>query len=323
MEPLVRVQSKNITEFTPSVFKGKKGIEIVNYESVTKLSALNDFLSSYDLEVGIHLDTYSKNSEDPDHCSGMDMILHLPNVKRLNIFGKYWPLIKNMDQLSTPYQLEEIELRSNFANSIDFSPLTRHSNLRVLKTDFGLSGKQMAALENFPDLEELAAAKIDLEKFPALHSLTSLCIYTDLKNLELINTKFPNLENLYLKRSKSVANLNLIGNIPNLKSLQLLWMTHATKIPEFSDPAQIKLLEGIGLKNLEGVSTIDRLENLEGLMLTELAKLKAEDFKPLQKLKKLKAVYITFKDQKEEEKMMEFVESNNWVYCQPDLLMDT
>ena len=56
------------------------------------------------------------------------------------------------------------------------------------------------------------------------------------------------------------------------------------------------------------------------LMITDLEKLKAEDFYRLEELPNLKVAYITFKSTKENDKFITFANAHNWVYKQPSLV---
>jgi len=54
-------------------------------------------------------------------------------------------------------------------------------------------------------------------------------------------------------------------------------------------------------------------------MITDLEKLKAEDFYRLEELPNLKVAYITFKSTKENDKFITFANAHNWIYKQPSL----
>ena len=55
-------------------------------------------------------------------------------------------------------------------------------------------------------------------------------------------------------------------------------------------------------------------------MITDLEKLKAEDFYRLEELPNLKVAYITFKSTKENDKFITFANAHNWIYKQPSLV---
>ena len=97
-------------------------------------------------------------------------------------------------------------------------------------------------------------------------------------------------------------------------------MPHITRLTSFKNKENIFHLECVHLKNLENIEALFELKQLKYLMITDLEKLKAEDFYRLEELPNLKVAYITFKSTKENDKFITFANAHNWIYKQPSLV---
>ena len=97
-------------------------------------------------------------------------------------------------------------------------------------------------------------------------------------------------------------------------------MPHITRLTSFKNKENIFHLECVHLKNLESIEALFELKQLKYLMITDLEKLKAEDFYRLEELPNLKVAYITFKNAKENDSFITFANAHNWVYKQPSLV---
>ena len=178
--------------------------------------------------------------------------------------------------------------------------------------------KQYAVLNTFEKLEHLSAREIDFSKLNNL-PIKELTANSKLIHSDLIAEKFPDIEYISLQNCEDVSIEN-IASLPVLSDVRLRYMPHITRLISFKNKENIFHLECVHLKNLENIEALFELKQLKYLMITDLEKLKAEDFYRLKELPNLKVAYITFKNAKENDKFITFANAHNWVYKQPSLV---
>lgn len=199
--------------------------------------------------------------------------------------------------------------------------MAKFKNLSSLSLHTGLSIRQYAVLNTFEKLEHLSAQEIDFSKLNNL-PIKELTVNNKLIHNELIIEKFPYIEYISLQNCKDVSIEN-IASLPVVSDVRLRYMPHITRLTSFKNKENIFHLECVHLKNLENIEALFELKQLKYLMITDLEKLKAEDFYRLKEFPNLKVVYITFKNAKENDKFITFANTHNWIYKQPSLAKTT
>ena len=196
--------------------------------------------------------------------------------------------------------------------------MAKFKNLSSLSLYTGLTIKQYAVLNTFEKLEYLSAREIDFSKLNNL-PIKELTVNNKIIHNELIIEKFPDIEYISLQNCKDV-NIENIASLPVVSDVRLRYMPHITRLTSFKNKENIFHFECVHLKNLENIEALFELEQLKYLMITDLEKLKAEDFYRLEELPNLKVAYITFKSAKENDKFITFANAHNWIYKQPSLV---
>ena len=142
--------------------------------------------------------------------------------------------------------------------------------------------KQYAVLNTFEKLEHLSAREIDFSKLNNL-PIKELTANSKLIHSDLIAQKFADIEYISLQNCKDVSIEN-IASLPMVSDVRLRYMPHITRLASFKNKENIFHLECVHLKNLENIEALFELKQLKYLMITDLEKLKAEDFYKLKEL---------------------------------------
>ena len=275
------------------------------------LSSINSYLKKYNKKLWLSLDESTEMNQE-----NLEQLRYLTNVKKLKIIV-FNGFIEDLSELSHINNLEEFTIYDNVKKGISLAPLAKFKNLSFLSLYTGLTIKQYAVLNTFEKLEHLSAREIDFSKLNNL-PIKELRVNNKLIHSELIIEKFPDIEYISLQNCKDVSIEN-IALLPVVSDVRLRHMPHITRLTSFKNKENIFHLECVHLKNLESIEALFELKQLKYLMITDLEKLKAEDFYRLEELPNLKVAYITFKSTKENDKFITFAMDNNWIYKQPSL----
>ena len=276
------------------------------------LSSINSYLKKYNKKLWLSLDESTEINQE-----NLKQLRYLTNVKKLKIIV-FNGFIEDLSELSHINDLEEFTIYDNVKKGISLVPLTKFKNLSFLSLYTGLTIKQYAVLNTFQKLEHLSAREIDFSKLNNL-PIKELTVNNKLIHNELIIEKFPNIEYISLQNCKDVSIEN-IASLPVVSDVRLRYMPHITRLTSFKNKENIFHLECVHLKNFENIEALFELKQLKYLMITDLEKLKAEDFYRLEELPNLKVAYITFKSTKENDKFITFANAHNWIYKQPSLV---
>jgi len=276
------------------------------------LSSINSYLKKYNKKLWLSLDKSTEINQE-----NLKQLRYLTNVKKLKIIV-FNGFIEDLSELSHINNLEEFTIYDNVKKGISLVPLAKFKNLSSLSLHTGLSIRQYAVLNTFEKLEHLSAQEIDFSKLNNL-PIKELTVNNKLIHNELIIEKFPNIEYISLQNCKDVSIEN-IASLPVVSDVRLRYMPHITRLTSFKNKENIFHLECVHLKNLENIEALFELKQLKYLMITDLEKLKAEDFYRLEELPNLKVAYITFKSTKENDKFITFANAHNWIYKQPSLV---
>ena len=279
------------------------------------LSSINSYLKKYNKKLWLSLDESTEMNQE-----NLKQLRYLTNVKKLKIIV-FNGFIEDLSELSNINDLEEFTIYHNVKKGISLVPLAKFKNLSSLSLYTGLTIKQYAVLNTFEKLEHLSAREIDFSKLNNL-PIKELRVNNKLIHSELIIEKFPDIEYISLQNCKDVSIEN-IALLPVVSDVRLRYMPHITRLTSFKNKENIFHLECVHLKNLENIEAIFELKQLKYLMITDLEKLKAEDFYRLKELPNLKVAYITFKNAKENDKFITFANAHNWIYKQPSLAKTT
>ncbi len=277
------------------------------------LDKVNTVLSKHDIPVLLWIDEHLKK-----YSGNLHILKSLTSVKQLDIFVANGE-VNSLSDMSFIKDLRVLKLRKNFKKGISLNDLRKFSSLKHFELENGLTSKQHPFIEELTSLKTCAVFDLDLNNITNKSSLKTLRIYRKLLNCKKITEVFPNLTSLYLEKCKEM-DLSHIGQLPHIQEVWLRYMPLASSIPKFINPNNIKLFQTTHLTKLADVSEIFKMNNLEALMMTDLALLKADDFSRLSELPNLKIAYITFKDPKENLIFFEFCQRNNWIYKQPALV---
>ena len=276
------------------------------------LSSVNFYLKKYNKKLWFSLDESTEMNQE-----NLKQLRYLTNVKKLKIIV-FNGFIEDLSELSHIDDLEEFTIYDNVKKGISLAPLAKFKNLSFLSLYTGLTTKQYAVLNIFEKLEHLSAREIDFSRLNNL-PIKELTVNNKLIHNELIIEKFPDIEYISLQNCKDVSIEN-IASLPMVSDVRLRYMPHITRLTSFKNKENIFHLECVHLKNLESIEALFELKQLKYLMITDLEKLKAEDFYRLKELPNLKVAYITFKNAKENDKFITFANAHNWIYKQPSLV---
>ena len=276
------------------------------------LSSINSYLKKYNKKLWLSLDESTEMNQE-----NLKQLRYLTNVKKLKIIV-FNGFIEDLSELSHINDLEEFTIYDNVKKGISLAPLAKFKNLSFLSLYTGLTIKQYAVLNTFEKLEHLSAREIDFSKLNNL-PIKELTVDSKFIHSDLIAEKFPDIEYISLQNCKDVSIEN-IASLPLVSDVRLRYMPHITRLTSFKNKENIFHLECVHLKNLESIEALFELKQLKYLMITDLEKLKAEDFYRLKELPNLKVAYITFKNAKENDKFITFANAHNWIYKQPSLV---
>ena len=276
------------------------------------LSSVNFYLKKYNKKLWLSLDESTEMNQE-----NLKQLRYLTNVKKLKIIV-FNGFIEDLSELSHIDDLEEFTIYDNVKKGISLAPLAKFKNLSFLSLYTGLTIKQYAVLNTFEKLEHLSAREIDFSKLNNL-PIKELTVDSKFIHSDLIAEKFPDIEYISLQNCKDVSIEN-IALLPVVSDVRLRYMPHITRLTSLKNKENIFHLECVHLKNLESIEALFELKQLKYLMITDLEKLKAEDFYRLEELPNLKVAYITFKSAKENDKFITFANAHNWIYKQPSLV---
>jgi len=302
------------------IISNNYSISIENYADINILNKVNSILNKLDLPVSLVLDGYSESKDDVNFVTSINIIKHISNVKKIYIRAINDAEVSDINDFCEIKTLVECGLRSNFKKGMVLTPLEKYHKLEKFEFDNGFNKKQQEILPKFSKLKELITSNLSLSFSCTLPCLETIRIYEDIKEIDLIAEKFPYIKNVYFEKCKSITDLSPITKLSSIKSIWLRYMKHISVITKFKTPESVTLFQMTNIPKLKKIDPIFDLNNLEGLMLTELEDLKVEDFNKLSNLKNLKVVFITLKNRKENERMEKFITSHGWNYIQPGLV---
>ncbi|NTE00366.1 hypothetical protein G6M26_30725 [Agrobacterium tumefaciens] len=291
-------------------------IESVGAE-VDKLKLLNEILKTKNIMLVVSVDMREHSTDQK--VKGIDVFKFLTNAKKININAVLTEPISSIEFLKNVQTIEYLSLDGYFNKNVDLSLMNKFENIYFFELLNGLSRQQHEMLKNKKKLLELRVSDLNLDLADKNENLKSLRIYNKFQNENLLSTKFSNLENLYVEKSKAFDLSKSVVKLKKLKSIWLRYMNHILSIPTFESKEKIILFQTTKLAKLEDIENIFEMTNLEALMMTELEVLKFESFRKLANLKNLKIAYVTFKSEIENKKFKAFALEQNWAYLQPAL----
>lgn len=152
---------------------------------------------------------------------------------------------------------------------------------------------------------------LDLDVLSDLKKLEILHLWGKLKNYSNIS-KLVSLEVLKLGDIKDLTNIDFVSNLTNLGFLSLYRLNNLTHLPDFSSDASLKFLSIEKADNLLKYSSLQYLNNLQRIFITQIPKsCKVEDFYFLKEMKNLQYAQVILHYSKEDKKMKEFLEHIN------------
>jgi len=244
----------------------------------------------------------------------------LPNVKKLYINCIY-DAVENLDSIQDLNQLEELIVDIN--NQKDFSFLDKVSNnLKYLNLNVNKTGFDANKILRFGGLEylEIQNLKKNIHVIEELSELKSLRIKgISAPDLGFIN-KLKKLEELYISGGKNdlttlcgnphihkltlcsirgLDNLDLISHLPNLKEVQIQYMSDISSLPDLSGLTALKKIKVISMKNLTDLSAAEFAPALERFDYYEVSKnLIPSDIIPVLKNQKVQVCGVFFPSSK-------------------------
>lgn len=314
-EEIRDISNKPAKEITIEI-KGNTGFTASQLEALNQILANDEYYVS--LDYSIRDIEYNK-----DLIYNTEIIKHLSNLKHLGLFNhEYEEPISNFDFVEHTPNLASLRTLGLFKKSISLEPLLSLKSLTNISFCFDLNKKQQQiANELLPNIERFSSPSFDLTDTPICTQLKEFQIEKKLTASELLPVKFPNLVSLFLKKQKNIEDFSFLSEMKNLKKLILHWIFQLKKIPDFSKLTELEVLEIIGSPNIEeGVENIFSLKKLRGLALTEIQYPKASSFEGLVDIKSLKSVYIYYRKNSIEDKVInQLVEKYNWISKTPGL----
>lgn len=190
----------------------------------------------------------------------------------------------NLEDLQhVPNDIRELELGIDEKPNLFGDTLSRFTSL----TRLSLSGKLTDLdIARFPKLTELSLynlPKLELKPLLAQKSLTSLRIQhgsiINIPSTRLIS----NLNKLDLWKIKGLDDLNWLGSLTNLCSLELGGLSDIQSLPELSKLKQLSYIQLDQLKSLTSLAPIAKLPALARLHVVGMNQIPMEDYLALAK----------------------------------------
>jgi hypothetical protein len=324
MNEIFRITNLDLQEFIrlEKEIDEKSKIIIKNFVNIDILKRINILLLKIKFLISIEIDDYFDYGKGDNIVFGKEIIQYLPNVERITVSALNGAEVTNIDVFAKVANLKECRFVGNFKKGLSLDPLFNHSNIEYFEMENGLSKKQQEIFNYLSNLKEIRISNLDMSKCNDMNFLEKIRIYNDIQCVNLMQKKTGNLKSLYLEKCKSITDIHFINDFCHLESLWLRYMKQIDTLPKLKNPQKMRLFQITNAKNIKNIDSLFEMENLQGVMLTDLVHLKADDFKELSNLGKLKAVLITFKDHRENEKIYDFIISNNWECKQPGLVLN-
>ena len=175
--------------------------------------------------------------------------------------------------------------------TIDFSWLKEISEIDTLEFMIPLTkNSNIESIYQLKKLKSIAYLSKNYDRLPLNHAkLKSLeylytCYSKNHKNKESCFEALENLKELKLWHIKDEEDCVFIGNLQNLKRLQITW---SKSLKALNGIENYKLLESISLKNLpqlENVITLSGLENLKGIWIENCKKINKDGIKIIENI---------------------------------------
>lgn len=281
------------------------------------LKILNEVLANKDIAINLVID--NREQSDDENAKGIDIVEFLPNLKRLSIQAVLTVAIESIEQLSVVKEITQLKIYGFMKNGVSLQPIEKFQNIITFELENGLNKAQQKIVDSYHSLASLQVSELTLSSFTKKEKLKKLRIHKNLMDADRLSDVMPNLTFLSLEGCKKISDFTFVSSLEHITELSLRHIKHILDIPVFNNPSSMNIVNLINSPNIENIDSIFECTNLSGFMATELSKLNTDDFSRLSELKKLKNVYVTFKDKVENERIQEFVKRNGWEYRQPGL----
>jgi hypothetical protein len=113
--------------------------------------------------------------------------------------------------------------------------------------------------------------------------------------------------------AKGMQSFDFISTFKSLEELSVGYTTKLVKLPQVANPKKIKSLALINTPKFNDMEGILQYENLEKFVMNEHTVIPFEEITKLEKLKKLKKVYLNFKKESDHRLFEELVHRNGWI----------
>ncbi|HWV72852.1 MAG TPA: hypothetical protein VN040_14085 [Pseudosphingobacterium sp.] len=289
-----------------------KSISIEGPADDEKIKMLQHLLSA-NREIKVTLVVEPDISAKSDQLVNLEIIQILDNLRHLTLLCFSSVQLKSLQILESLQSLEFFRISGNYDKKIDLAPLRRNRNLLDFELEFGfVDKKQIDFVNGLEHLQSLKVSVLDAALMEENTNLKSLSVRNTLKNANQLSKTCPLLREFQINIAKAVESFDFLNSFQHLEELLIGNTGKLVSVPKLSSSEKIKDLKLLFTPNFSDIESILQFENLEGFALSEFTSISMNQIAKLQSLKKLRRVYLSFKDSKDEKLFNEMAYKNGW-----------
>ncbi len=238
----------------------------------------------------------------------------MTGVKHLILLCFASEALDNLDELAGIDTLESFRLGGMYNKKIDLAPIHNSKGLKDFELEYGLADKkQISFINGLKQLQRLKVSTLDAKSMTGNAGLKTLEITNTLKNPDLLQGIYPNLNKFSISYAKGIDSFDFLSPLEALETLSIGYTNKLSTLPRLAHPQQLKSLTLINTASFDDLEGILRHKNLESLAITEYALIPLKKSASWKALKKLKRVYLTFETEKEDQQFETLAKKNGWI----------
>ncbi len=271
-----------------TLIKDKKTILIEKGLKKESLIYLNDNLLNLDIKLVIVCDP-SKGIVD-DNIRNLDVLNYLTNINQLSILVNSSKELDAINEVDNINDLKSFSISGNYSKKINIEILNKFSLLETFEVE-DLDDVKKYKFFKSHNFSLIAIDSLDLLKMSENNLLLNLKINKELKNEQLLATKFKFLKTVELLNCKKISDFDFLYESINLENLTINY-TNIEILPKL--PAGVRKVQLLVNKRLHTIDTIFELYELQKFAITD-SSVKYETIKRIP-TKKLSNFYFRNKD---------------------------
>lgn len=259
-------------------------------EKVSKdiLDKLNIFLADNKISL-VYFECRLVNERTSEFVYNLEALGYLTNLRNVFLYPKYRESdFNSLECLKYLENLNQLLILGVYKKSLDLTPILKFKNSIIkIELENGVNKKQQSIISQCLNLKELKVKELDLNYFDVNEKLQILETSSNLYQMSLVPTKFPNLESLRIQGCKSSMDITALNAMTNLKILDLFWIYSIEDFPDLTNLINLRELRCTlpNLKNLDNLWMLNRLDHLEKISICELKHLEPKDFTKIDNFK--------------------------------------